>query len=173
MKMILRNIKATLFLAQPLFERETSTRKMKYKISKASVIAYYHTPSQLNITGVKSFEELQTCKRIIETKFKAKIIKTKIDCCFFSHKETRKNCFNIDLSEAYYFLRDSKVFFVSFEPEIFAGLVLKPYDKFFPTVLLFRTGSYTVIGGKSGSIIKKTEEEVVKIIEKFNKIAKE
>ena len=57
-----------------------------------------------------------------------------------------------------------------FEPEIFAGLVLKPYDKFFPSVLLFRTGSYTIIGGKSASIIRKTEEEVVKIIEKFNKI---
>ena len=168
--MILRNIKATLFLAEPLFEREKSTRKMKVKISKASVIAYYHTPSQLNITGVKSFQELRTCKRIIETKFNTKIIKTKIDCCFFSHKE--RNCFNIDLSEAYYFLRDSKVFFVSFEPEIFAGLVLKPYDKFFPTVLLFRTGSYTVMGGKSVGIIKKTEEEVVKIIKKFNKITK-
>ena len=170
MKMILRNIKATLFLSEPLFEKETSTRKMKCKVSNASIIAYYHTPTQLNLTGVKTFQELRTLKRIIETMFDNKIINTRVDCCFFSHKETRKSQFNIDLAEAYYFLRDSKVFFVSFEPEIFAGLVLKPYDKFFPSVLLFRTGSYTIIGGKSASIIRKTEEEVVKIIEKFNKI---
>ena len=75
------------------------------------------------------------------------------------------------MGEAYYFLRDSKVFFVSFEPEIFAGLVMKPYDKFFPSVLLFRTGSYTIIGGKTSGIIKQTEVEVQKVIEKFNKIS--
>ena len=169
--MILRNLKATLFLSEPLFEKETSTRKSKFKISNASVIVYHHTPSQLNVTGVKSFSELKLCGKIIETKFKVKIIKTRIDCSFFCHKETRKNQFNVDLGEAYYSIRKSKVFFASFEPEIFAALVLKPYDKFYPTVLLFRTGSYTIIGGKSGNIIRKTEEEVVNIIKKFNKIA--
>ena len=171
MKMILRNLKATLFLSEPLFEKETSTRKFKFKISNASVIAYYHTPSQLNVTGVKSFPELKLCKNIIETKLRITVIKTRIDCSFFCHKETRKNLFNIDLGKAYYSIRKSKVFFASFEPEIFAALVLKPYDKFYPTVLLFRTGSYTIIGGKSGSIIRKTEEEVLNIIKKFNKIA--
>ena len=170
--MILKNIKATMFLSEPLFEKEMNSKKMKSNIQNISVIVYHHSPAQLNVTGVENFQVLQNCKRMIENKFKCKIIKTRIDCCFFSHKETRKNQFNIDLGEAYYFLRDSKVFFVSFEPEIFAGLVMKPYDKFFPSVLLFRTGSYTIIGGKTSSIIKQTEVEVQKVIQKFNKISK-
>ena len=115
--MILKNIKATMFLSEPLFEKEMNSKKMKSNIQNISIIVYHHSPAQLNVTGVENFQVLQNCKRMIENKFKCKIIKTRIDCCFFSHKETRKNQFNIDLGEAYYFLRDSKVFFVSFEPE--------------------------------------------------------
>lgn len=170
--MLLKNIKATCFLSEPLFEKEKSTKKMKDKIWHISIIVYYHSPSLVNLTGLRSFEEYKACKLMLEKRYNVKIIKSKIDCCFFSHKETRKNEFNIDLRAAYHYLKDSKVFFVSFEPEIFAGLVLKPYDKFFPSVLLFRTGSYTIMGGKTPKIIKVTQNEVLKIIQKFNKVGK-
>ena len=39
-----------------------------------------------------------------------------------------------------------------FEPELSPSMVIKHKIKFFPTILLFHTGSYTYLGGKMDNI---------------------
>jgi TATA-box binding protein (TBP) (component of TFIID and TFIIIB) len=42
-----------------------------------------------------------------------------------------------------------------------------PRNKTYPTILLFRTGSYTLMGGKSFDAIKKSESFVKMLVQKF------
>ena len=39
----------------------------------------------------------------------------------------------------------------------------------YPTILFFRTGSYTMMGGTEENILKKCEEFVISLIKKFDK----
>lgn len=166
--MKLRNLKVSLYSSEPVFNRIQNDQKLHFNFDRAKLIIYKHSPSLLNLTGLRSFEELNTIKRLVETKFNIKIIKIKIDCCFFSHKQS--SGYNIDLGAIYNELKNSKVYFVSYEAEIFAGLTMKPRnDKTFPSVLLFRTGSFTVIGGRSGRILKQVETEILQLREKYNR----
>ena len=43
-------------------------------------------------------------------------------------------------------------FKVSYEPEIFNGIVIRQENKSFPTALLFKTGSYQIMGGKISNV---------------------
>ena len=43
----------------------------------------------------------------------------------------------------------STLYHVELEPEIFTGMFLKPYNREYPTINLFYTGSYQLLGGKS------------------------
>ena len=69
----------------------------------------------------------------------------KIDNIFYSKKDKR----NIDLEKLYYYMHKSEVYFVNYNPELFCGMFLEPYNKEQSTILLFRTGSYTFLGAKS------------------------
>ena len=48
-------------------------------------------------------------------------------------------------------------------------MYLHPSDKVYPTILLFRTGSYTLMGGKSMKVIYESEHFVKDLIQKFEK----
>ena len=48
-------------------------------------------------------------------------------------------------------------------------MFLQPLDKKLPTILVFRTGSYTIMGGKSMDGIVKSEEFVQGLINMFEK----
>jgi len=37
---------------------------------------------------------------------------------------------------------------VLYEPELFTGMTIKHVNKAFPTIILFSTGSYSILGGK-------------------------
>ena len=67
----------------------------------------------------------------------------------------------IDLKNIYEQLRESHIVF--FEPELSPSMVIKHKINFYPTILLFRTGSYTFLGGKMENI-KFTNKFITDII---------
>ena len=58
-------------------------------------------------------------------------------------------------------MRETHIVF--FEPELSPSMVIKHKIKFFPTILLFHTGSYTFLGGKMENI-KFTNKFITDII---------
>ena len=89
----------------------------------------------------------------------------------FSHKE-RKNQI-IKLEDVAVFLNSiTNLYYVDFNPELFTGCYLKPYDRDYPTINIFYTSSFQLMGGKS---FKKIEEsmgiarEVIKLCQNKNK----
>ena len=44
-----------------------------------------------------------------------------------------------------------------------------PKKERYPTILFFRTGSYTMMGGTEQNILKECEKLVISLIEKFDK----
>ena len=48
-------------------------------------------------------------------------------------------------------------------------MYLHPKKEHYPTILFFRTGSYTMMGGKEENILKECEQFVISLIEKFDK----
>ena len=72
----------------------------------------------------------------------------------------------------YTFLKNSDTFYVEYHIELFAGMYLHPKKEHYPTILFFRTGSYTMMGGKQENILKECEQFVIRLIEKFDKQVK-
>ena len=55
---------------------------------------------------------------------------------------------------------------VEFEPEIFTGMFLKPINREYPTINIFYTGSYQLLGGKSFEKIDESIFIIESIIKK-------
>ena len=94
-------------------------------------------------------------------------MKTKIDNTFFSQKNYR----NVDLAQVYEFMQNNEDFHVDYDTELFAGMYFHPKKPNHPTILFFRTGSYTMMGGgKCMTHIISSETFVNKPIENFYKM---
>ena len=101
----------------------------------------------------------------MEKLFKQDIISVKIDNIFYSKKDNK----NIDMHLLYNYLKGRKDFFCSYNIELFAGMYLHPSDKKYPTILLFRTGSYSLMGSKYLKFILESENFVQDLIHRFEK----
>ena len=162
--MKLKNIKASF-----IFQNNVVESQMKQIIwQNGSIIftIYKRSPKLINVTGIKSTTELEQQKRTIEEKFKQSVMKVRIDNAFFS----KKNCMNIDMSSLYESMRDDKDYFVNYNVEIFPAMFFHPRNKIYPTILLFRTGSYTLMGGKSVDAIIESESFVKMLLQKYIKM---
>ena len=126
---------------------------------------YHHSPYLINVTGLKSFEELQEAQKIAEGIFHQQVSKVRIDNTFYS----QKNFANVDLNHVYAFMKNSDIFYVDYNIELFAGMYMKPKKENYPTILFFRTGSYTMMGGRKENILNECEWFVNSLIEKFRK----
>ena len=60
----------------------------------------------------------------------------------------------------------NKLFHTDYNIELFAGIYLHPKQKDYPAILFFRTGSYTMIGGRQ----KKISEECEAFVKKLNQL---
>ena len=69
-------------------------------------------------------------------------------------------------------MQKSRKFHVEYNVELFAGMYFKPKQKYYPTILFFRTGSFTMMGGKKMKILKECETFVNEIIETFDECSK-
>ena len=132
---------------------------------KFTFTIYHHSPYLINVTGLKSFEELQEAQKIAEGIFHQQVSKVRIDNTFYS----QKNFANVDLNHVYAFMKNSDIFYVEYNIELFAGMYMKPKKENYPTILFFRTGSYTMMGGRKENILNECECFVNSLIEKFRK----
>ena len=139
----MRNIKAHFNLDKTIYI--DLIRKI-FKACNATFTIHSHHKNVVHVTGVKSYTHLKLCIQYIENNFDVRVIESIIDNQFFSHKDNKV----IDLKKIYEQLRESHIVF--FEPELSPSMIIKHKIKFFPTILLFRTGSYTFLGGKMENI---------------------
>ena len=74
--MSIKNIKASFILEDKV---DTSgIFKQKYVV----YTIYPHAKNLVNVTGIKSFEQLEMAKKIIESKLKQKVVNVRIDNTF-------------------------------------------------------------------------------------------
>ena len=67
------------------------------------------------------------------------------------------------------FILNNSLFHVDYNIELFAGMYLKPKTSDYPTILFFRTGSYTIMGAKTKDILLECQKFVNNLIIMFNK----
>ena len=164
--MELKNLKASFIFSKDLINKEShSIKKDIFKIDNATFTIYKHTPTLVNVTGIRSLDELKKCIKIIEKKYNQSTIKVRIDNTFFS----KKNLKNIDLERVYTHMKKFRGYNVNFNRELFPGMYMIPKPRTYPTILLFTTGSYTLMGGKSLDAIFESEKFVKSLIDKFKK----
>ena len=154
--MKLCNIKLSATFKEPFHVKQKINKKVKQKVKNYTFIRYLHSPHLVNITGVRSRKEVDDAIQILQKENDNTCIGVKIDSCMFSHKE-RKNQI-IKLEDIASFLNSiTNLYFVDFHPELFTGCYLKPFDRGYPTINIFYTSSFQLMGGKS---FKKIEESI-------------
>ena len=162
--MELKNIKVRF-----IFEKDVVIKpnaQIIWKNGKSTFSIYKDATKFINVTGLRSLREIEQQKLEMEELFKQKIVNVKIDNIFFSKKDDK----NIDMCSLYNYLKGNKDYFCNYNIELFAGMYLHPSNKVYPTILLFRTGSYTLMGGKSMKVIYDSEHFVKDLIQKFEKL---
>ena len=133
--MSIKNIKASFILEE---EVATPSRNCIFKRDNVVYTIYPHLRNLVNVSGIKSFQQLEKAKKIIESRLKQKVVNVRIDNTFFS----KKNYKNVDMVKVYKFMQNNSLFHVDYNVELFAGMYLKPKSSDYPTILFFRTGSY-------------------------------
>ena len=162
--MKLCNLKASFIFKKPI---ETSKKVNNFIIRHApfTFTIYLHSPCLVNVTGVKSLDQLTLAQEIVEGKLQQQVDHVRIDNTFYA----QKNFANIDLNKVYAFMKNSDTFFIDYHIELFAGMYFHPKKEHYPTILFFRTGSYTMMGGTEEDILKECELLVISLIKKFDK----
>ena len=164
--MKIKNVKASFFVGKNVFKKRIGREKLIFRQRGVIYTVYMHTPNLLNVTGLKSLAKLESEIFEIENYFKQPIIRARIDSIFFSEK----NNMCIDLSLIEMFLKNHDKFMVSYHQELFNGMHLLPKDKKYPTIGLFSSGSFTMMGSKCMSSIIESETLIHFLIDKFNQL---
>ena len=160
--MSIKNIKASFLLEDKI---DTPSKKCIFKQDNVVYTIYPRVPNLVNVTGMKRFEQLEIVKKIVESKLKQKVVKVRIDNIFFS----KKNYENVDMVKVYKFMQNSPLFHADYNIELFAGMYLHPKKCEYPTILFFRTGSYTMMGAMKKDILIECQTFVKNLIIMFNK----
>ena len=167
-EMKVKNIKCSLQSSHTILEGKLK-KNGKYKISfgSATLIIYGHSPLLINMTGLKSMKEVDTTRNFIEVAYNVKCSNLSVDNIFYSHKD----CRNIDMNALYYHVRDCyrDTHFIDYNIELFPGLYMKSKIKGIPTLILFRTGSYTIMGCKSIIQVKEYKLFIINLLNHFVK----
>ena len=93
------------------------------------------------------------------------MVNIRIDNTFFS----KKNYENVDMTKVHKFMQNNQLFHVDYNIELFAGMYLKPKTGDYPTILFFRTGSYTIMGAMKKNMFLECQTFVNNLITMFNK----
>ena len=161
--MKLKNIKLRFIFKKDILVQPK--KPLIWRDGKSTFSIYKDATKFINVTGVKSLKEIEQKRITIEKLFKQRIISVKIDNIFYSKRDFR----NIDMRGLYTYIRGNKDYFCNYNIELFAGMYLHPSNKNYPTILLFRTGSYTLLGSKYLKFILESENFVQDLIHKFEK----
>ena len=159
MSIQLKNLKASFIFKENLLPKEKqSAKKVIFKLQQMTFTIYKHTPTLLNVTGIKSLKQLEMCKEMMEKHFDQTIVEVRIDNTFFMKKNKLK--INLNKIHKNIKLNHNDIYIPSYNPELFAGMHIRPKDKIFPFVILFSSGTFILMGGKCLDRI----HEAVKIV---------
>ena len=161
--MKLKNIKVRFIFDKDVIVKPN--RQIIWRNGKATFSIYRGATNFINVTGLKSLQDIKHQKLAMEKIFKQNIISVKIDNIFYSKKDYK----NLDMCSLYNYLKGRKDYFCNYNIELFAGMYLHPSNKSYPTILLFRTGSYSLMGCKSMKFIMESENFVQDLIHMFEK----
>ena len=161
--MKLNNIKASFIFENDLIQN--GNKQVIWRNGNFKFTIYKHSQKLVNVTGLKSVEEIEQQKSVIEEMFQQKVKKVRIDNVFFSKKDYK----NIDMCSLYNDLKENKDYFIDYNIELFAGMYVHVKDKQYPTMIVFRTGSYTIMGGKSIKIVYECELFLNTLIDRYLK----
>ena len=149
------NIKISVYFKNNFFLKKKSSKKTIYKQNSWNFTIYHHTPNHVNATGIKRIEDIEKVISYLECEYNNKCIRHQIDCAMVSHKDNKKIKMNVIGSVL---KTISSLYYLDYEPEIFTGAFLKPNNRDYPTINLFYTGSFQLLGGKS---LEKIDESIV------------
>ena len=85
-----------------------------FKQNNVVYTIYHHVKNLVNVTGIKSFEQLEIARKIIESKLKQKVVNVRIDNTFFSKKKYE----NVDMVKVYKFMQNNQLFHVEYNIEL-------------------------------------------------------
>ena len=166
--MKVNNIKYSMISNKTICERKLMVSE-KYIIpfGNVKITVYWHSPLLINVTGSKSMQEVKGTKNFIETAFNVQCENLKIENIFYSFKDHK----NIDMSALYYHVSDKfkEKFVIDYNVELFPGLYMKTKCKGEPTLILFHTGSYTIMGCKSINQVKDYRMFIINLLNHFVK----
>ena len=161
--MKIKNIKVRFVFKSDIIEKQK--KQIIWKNGKFTSTIYGGATKFINVTGLKNSREIKQQKLLVEEIYQQKVISVKIDNIFYSKKDYK----NIDMNSLYSYIKENKDYFCNYNIEMFAGMYLHPSNKLYPTILVFRTGSYQIMGGKSLKLIYKSEIFVKELIQMFEK----
>ena len=161
--MSVKNLKATYIFSIPL--HNGLAKNNVFKINKTSFTIYKKQPYQIHITGIKSKKLLEYYRKILEKKYNQCVQNVRIDNLFFTRRQRK----NIDMCKLYYHMKSNKKYFPHYNLETFSGMYIQPNNKFYPTIILFRTGIFTLMGGKSFDAINESDLFVCNLTKMFQK----
>jgi len=150
-------------LSEDVCKRERSNAKIICKDGGLTLTLYKHSPRLLNVTGIKREADIDGIIQHIENKYKQKCIKHQIDSIMISHKDYKSLKMNDLLKNAE---SCSDIYYIDYNPELFTGIYLKPFLREYPTINLFYSGSYQLLGGQSFSRINESLQIIKRIIER-------
>ena len=166
--MKVNNIKCSLQSSKPIFEGKLKkNKKFISHFGNITLTIYGHSPLLINLTGLTSIKKIHSTRKYIEFVYDVKCSDVRIDNIFYSHKDYR----NIDMNALYYHLREKHKdkHAIDYNVELFPGLYMKSKIKGVPTIILFRTGSYTILGCKSIEILIKYKTFIYNLFKLFSK----
>ena len=116
MSIQLKNLKASfIFKENLLFKEKQSSKKVIFKFEHMTFTIYKHTPTLLNVTDVRSLDELNQCKIMMEKHFDQPTEKVRIINTFFM----KKNRMRINLNKIHknINLYHKDIYIPSYNPE--------------------------------------------------------
>ena len=140
MEKCIKNIKISIKISTDICAREKSREKIFKYIDNFHIIIYKHTPNLVNLTGIRSLDQIPKAISSVEELFQTKSISYKINCIMLSIKKFKK-IIKLEKIPPILQLLDSEYTF-DFNQEIFSGGFLKRED--FPTIILFHTASFQI-----------------------------
>ena len=151
--MKLCNIKVSAKFKNPFYEKQKNNKKVKLKVKNWTYIHYKHSPYLVNITGIQSRRDIKEAIHTLEKENSNICTNVKIDTCMFSHKDNHI----IKLEDVVNKLNSvTNLYYADYHPELSTGCYLKPYDREYPTINVFYTSSFQLMGGKSFKKIKES-----------------
>ena len=81
--MELKNLKASFIFKSDICQ-EFNSKNLVFRLKDVVFTVYKHSPSLVNVTGIKDVKQIKLYKKMVENYFNQKVLRTRIDNSFFS-----------------------------------------------------------------------------------------